>query len=246
VLDDLDRFRARWVLKAGRPVARDGRPVVKLRPLRDKSVTGTVKPGSLTKARFRIKAGGDLCRVIRVVPDQIVTEQHILQPTVRGGLVVADPERDLLKLAVIERHRATGRTGLGLVSGFGLKQGALGTTVAHDSHNIIIVGVTDEDMLLAAKELKRIGGGLVAVARGRVAASLKLPIAGLMAEAPAEEVAADLRRLLDKARVWGSRLSNPFATLSFLALPVIPELKLTDRGLVDVSRFQPVGLFVQD
>ncbi|MFO7675626.1 MAG: adenine deaminase [bacterium] len=246
VLGDLDRFRVRWVLRDGKPVARDGRLLAKLKPHRDKSVTGTVKPGSLTKARFVIKASGDLCRVIRVVPDQIVTEQHVLPPTVRAGRVVADPERDLLKLAVIERHRATGRTGLGLVAGFGLKQGALGTTVAHDSHNIIIVGATDEDMLAAAKELRRLGGGMVAVARGKVAASLRLPIAGLLADEPAEDVAAALRRLLEKAHVWGSRLPNPFATLSFLALPVIPELKLTDRGLVDVSRFRLVDLFVAD
>ncbi|HDQ98709.1 MAG TPA: adenine deaminase [candidate division WOR-3 bacterium] len=246
VLADLERFRVRHVFKDGKAVAEEGRPVVKLKPLRDRSVTGTVRPGRLVRGIFHIKADGELCRVIRVVPDQIVTEQHILRPTVRQGEVVADSERDLLKLAVIERHRATGRVGLGLVAGFGLKQGALGTTVAHDSHNIIVVGASDEDMLAAAKELKRIGGGMVAVARGRVAASLKLPVAGLMADAPAESVAADLRRLTEKARVWGSRLPNPFATLSFLALPVIPELKLTDLGLVDVSRFKPVGFFVRD
>lgn len=244
VLADLDSFRVRWVLKQGRPVVRDGRLLEKLKPRRDRAVTGTIRPGVLNSARFRIRATGDLCRVIRVVPDQIVTEQHVLQPPVSGGLVVADPERDLLKLAVIERHKATGRTGLGLVAGFGLKQGALGTTVAHDSHNIIVVGVADDDMLLAAKEIKRMGGGMVAVARGKVAAGLRLPVAGLMADVTAEEVAVALRKLSEKAHAWGSRLPNPFATLSFLALPVIPELKLTDRGLVDVSRFRLVEFFV--
>lgn len=246
VLSELDRFVVRRVYKSGVLVAQNGSSVVKLKPSPDRTVTGSVRTGRLTKGMFRVKAAGDLCRVIRVIPGQIVTEQHLLPPTVRDGEVVADPERDLLKLAVIERHQATGRVGLGLVAGFGIKQGALGTTVAHDSHNIIIVGTADADMLLAAKELKRTGGGMVAVAHGRVAASLALPVAGLMAVERAEKVAADLRRLVEKARVWGSRLSNPFATLSFLALPVIPELKLTDKGLVDVSRFRQVGLFVDD
>jgi adenine deaminase len=177
------------------------------------------------------------------VPDQIITEKHVLAPTVLKGLVVADTDRDILKLAVIERHKGSGRIGLGLVSGFGLKKGALGTTVAHDSHNVIIVGTNDADMLKAAKELKRLGGGFVAVAGGKVAAALALPIAGLMSDRPAEEVAENLTKLLDKAHVWGSRLANPFVTLSFLALPVIPELKLTDRGLVDVSQFKVVSLF---
>ncbi len=246
VLDDVQRFRVRAVYKSGRAVVAGGKVRAKLPAVRDKTVTGTVKPGRLTRKRFEIKASGELCRVIRLVPDQIITEQHIVRPTVKRGFVVADASRDLLKLAVLERHRATGRTGLGLVSGFGLKQGALGTTVAHDSHNIIVVGATDQDMLVAARELARMGGGYVAVARGRVAARLRLPIAGLMSDAPATEVVADLRRLLAKAKVWGSRVSNPFVVLSFLALPVIPQLKLTDRGLVDVTRFRQVGLFTGD
>jgi adenine deaminase len=159
-------------------------------------------------------------------------------------MVVADPERDLAKLAVIERHKASGRIGLGLVHGIGLKKGALGTTVAHDSHNIIVVGTNDADMFRAVRELEKMGGGYVAVADGKVAARLVLPIAGLMTDAPADEVVADLHRLLEKSHVWGSRLPNPFITLSFLALPVIPQLKLTDRGLVDVGKFRVVPLFV--
>jgi adenine deaminase len=123
--------------------------------------------------------------------------------------------------------------------------GALGTSVAHDSHNLIIVGANDKDMLKAAQALAKTGGGYVAVADGKVAAQLPLPIAGLMSDRPAAEVVESLKRLLDKAHIWGSRLPNPFVTLSFLALPVIPELKLTDKGLVDVSRFQPIGLFVK-
>jgi adenine deaminase len=244
VVGELPRFNVRMVLKNGRPVAQDRKLLVKLAPVKDKSVTGTVNVKPMTAKSFAIKAEGDLCRVIRLVPDQIITETHRLTPPVQKGMVVADTERDLLKLAVIERHKASGRIGLGLVSGFGLKKGALGTTVAHDSHNIIIVGTNDADMLRAAKELEKMGGGYVAVAGGKVAASLPLPIAGLMSDRPAEEVAENLTTLLHKAQVWGSRLPNPFITLSFLALPVIPELKLTDKGLVDVSQFKVVPLFV--
>ncbi len=243
VVGELPRFNVRMVFKNGRPVAQDRKLLVKLPELKDKSVTGTVNIGSLTARSLAIKAQGELARIIRIVPDQIITEKHILAPTMQKGLVVADTERDILKLAVIERHKGSGRIGLGLVSGFGLKKGALGTTVAHDSHNVIIVGTNDADILKAAKELKRMGGGFVAVAGGKVAAALALPIAGLMSDRPAEEVAENLTKLLDKAHVWGSRLANPFVTLSFLALPVIPELKLTDRGLVDVSQFKVVSLF---
>ena len=243
VVGELPRFNVRMVFKNGRPVAQDRKLLVKLPELKDKSVTGTVNIGSLTARSLAIKAQGELARIIRIVPDQIITEKHILAPTMQKGLVVADTERDILKLAVIERHKGSGRIGLGLVSGFGLKKGALGTTVAHDSHNVIIVGTNDADILKAAKELKRMGGGFVAVAGGKVAAALALPIAGLMSDRSAEEVAENLTKLLDKAHVWGSRLANPFVTLSFLALPVIPELKLTDRGLVDVSQFKVVSLF---
>lgn len=246
VIGDLPRFNARLVFKNGRLVARDREVLVKLAAFKDKSVTGTVRIKPLTVRSFAIKAEGELCRAIRLVPDQIITESYRVQPTVEKGWVMADPERDLLKLAVVERHKRTGRVGLGLVSGFGLKKGALGTSVAHDSHNLIIVGTNDADMLKAARELARMGGGYVAVAGGKVSAKLALPIAGLMSDAPAEKVVEDLSRLLDKAHVWGSRLHNPFITLSFLALPVIPELKLTDRGLVDVAKFERVSLFFED
>jgi len=243
VVRDAQSFHTVWVLKGGRVVVRDRRVLPKLPVVRDKRVTGTVNIGTLTLRSFAIKAAGDMCRAIRLVPDQIITESHKVRPTVEKEFVKADAERDLLKLAVIERHKASGRVGLGLVSGFGLKKGALGTTVAHDSHNIIIVGTNDADMLKAAKELKRMGGGYVAVADGKVGAALPLPIAGLMSDKPAEAAAESLSKLLGKAHVWGSRLPNPFMTLSFLALPVIPELKLTDLGLVDVSKFKVVSLF---
>lgn len=244
VVGELPRFNARLVYKSGKLVAEDRQVKVKLVRTTDKSVVNTVRIKPLTAKSFALKAAGEMCRAIRLVPDQIITEQHIVKPRVVKGLVVADPERDILKLAVVERHKASGRIGLGLVSGFGLRKGALATTVAHDSHNIIVVGTNDADMLRAVKELKRMGGGYVAVADGKVGASLPLPIAGLMSDKPAEEVALALHKLLEKAHIWGARLPNPFITLSFLALPVIPELKLTDRGLVDVSKFAVVSLFV--
>jgi adenine deaminase len=245
VVGELPRFNVRQVYKSGVLVAEDHRSTARFIPVKDASVLGTVKVKTLTSKSFAIPAEGDLCRSIRLVPDQIITEEHVVQPKVVRGQVVADPERDILKLAVVERHRASGRVGLGLVSGLGLKKGALGTTVAHDSHNIIVVGTNDADMLRAVRELAKMGGGYVAVGDGKVAAKLALPVAGLMADAPAEEVVAALHRLLEKAHVWGSRLPNPFITLSFLALPVIPELKLTDRGLVSVTRFAHVPLWVR-
>ncbi len=243
VIDDLERMNVKMVFKDGKLVAQDGKTLVKLPQLKEPSVRNTVHIPKLNLNDFAIKAEGDLCNVIRIVPDQIITEKHIQRPTVRDGYVVADTDRDLLKLVVIERHKATGRMGKGLVAGFGLKKGALGTTVAHDSHNMIIVGTNDQDMLICARALAKIGGGLVAVADKKVRAQLPLPIAGLMSDQPAEKVVASLRQLLAQTQRWGSRLSNPFITLSFLALPVIPELKLSDQGLVDVNRFKFIDLF---
>lgn len=245
VIGDLTLMDVQMVIKAGRPVVENRRLLVKIPMYGDRAVKNTVHLGRLSLKDFAIKAEGELCNVIKIVPGQIITEKHIQRPTVKGGCVVADTERDLLKLVVIERHRGSGRMGKGLVAGFGLKKGALGTTVAHDSHNIIILGTNDRDMLVAVRALQRMGGGYVAVADGKVAAKLPLPIAGLMSDRPAEEVAAGLGELLARAQRWGSRLENPFMTMSFLALPVIPELKLTDRGLVDVSRFEIISLFVK-
>lgn len=245
VLEDLSSFQVKMVFKEGKLIARDGRVWVKLPVVKDKRVMNTVRLKKMSLKDFAINAEAELCNVIRVVPGQIITERHIQKPTVVKGYVVTDTQRDLLKVVVIERHNGTGRMGKGLVAGFGLKKGALGTTVAHDSHNMIIVGTNDRDMLFAARTLERMGGGYVAVADGKMAAGLALPIAGLMADKPAEEVVSSLKKLLEKAHIWGSRLENPFIALSFLALPVIPELKLTDQGLIDVNRFERIELFVK-
>ena len=164
------------------------------------------------------------------------------EPRVEDGRAVADPERDLAKIAVIERHLGTGRVGLGFVRGFGLKRGALASTIAHDAHNIVVVGVDDGDMARAVQRLADIGGGLIAVADRGVQAELRLPIAGLLSAAPLAEVVGESDACREAAQRLGSTLSSPFQTLAFLALSVIPKLKITDRGLIDVDRFELVPL----
>jgi len=189
-----------------------------------------------------VPALGKGIRVIGVIPDQLLTESLSLEPTVRGGAVVADPERDLVKIAVVERHHATGRMGVGFVRGFGLRRGAVATTVAHDAHNIIVVGVDDADMVACVQRLADIGGGIVAIQGGQLVGELPLPVAGLMSDQPAETVVERLDALQAAVADAGVELASPFMTLSFLALSVIPSLKITDRGLVDVDRFELVPL----
>lgn len=192
---------------------------------------------------FRVPCGGQRIRVIGLVPDQILTRSLLCEPTVRDGAIVSDPVRDILKLVVVERHRATGRIGVGFVQGFGLKEGALASSVAHDSHNIIAVGCDDGDLYRAVRTVEEMGGGLAAVLRGECMARLPLPLAGLMSDRPLAEVARGWQELRQASLALGSLPEEPFMVLSFLALPVIPELKLTDRGLVDVSLFAHVPLF---
>lgn len=242
VFDDLQAPEPRLVYRLGRLVSRDGRLLpydrpVKLPPLRSSI---NVSPGTL---HFRIPSNGSEVRVIDIVPDQIITARGTAPPTVSDGEALADPRRDLLKIALIERHSGSGRIGIGFVRGFGLKLGALGGTVAHDAHNIIVVGADDDSMRQAVDLMLEMRGGLVAVA-GREVATLPLPIAGLMSEEPIEVVADQQRRLLATARRMGCPLTDPFMTLSFLALTVIPELKITDRGLLDVTAARLVPLFL--
>ena len=245
VLSDLERFQVEQVYVGGRLVAEGGRCVAEIPDIGAGDVKSTVVV-DVDSLSFAIPAEGKRARVIGVVPGQVVTEGLFLEPKVVGGEVVADSERDILKLAVVERHRGTGNVGLGLVRGFGLKRGALASTVAHDSHNIVVVGASDGDMRAAVARLAELGGGQVVVADGEVLAELPLPIAGLMSDLPLEEVVRRGRELVRAARELGCSLPDPFMALSFLALPVIPELKLTDLGLVDVEGFQVVPLFVAD
>ena len=164
----------------------------------------------------------------------------MLTPSAQDGDVVADPERDLAKIAVVERHHASGRIGLGLVRGFGLRRGAVATTVAHDAHNIVVVGMSDGDMARCVERLAEIGGGIAIYEDGELRGELPLPVAGLMSEQPAAAVVESLDHLHAVVRELGSTLAAPFMTLSFLALSVIPALKISDQGLVDVERFSLV------
>ncbi len=193
---------------------------------------------------FSIPAQKNSVRVIEIVADQLITHERIEQMPVENQQIVSDPSRDLLKIAVVERHRGTGNIGKGFVKGCGLKRGALASSVAHDSHNIIIVGATDADMQAALEAIVKMGGGLTAVSDQKVLASLALPLAGLMSFEPVVNVRRQLDHLIKVAHDMGSALKDPFMTLSFLALPVIPALKLTDQGLVDVKKFEIVPLFV--
>jgi adenine deaminase len=242
VFSNLSAPRAEMVFRGGELVARDGQLTIPLphRALSPLPATVRLDPGRLD---FTLRAEGSRVRVIGVIADQLVTESLTMETAVRDGLAVADPGRDLLKMAVVERHRGTGRTGLGFVRGVGLRRGALAGTVAHDHHNLVVLGADDASMLTAARAVAEAGGGLAVAVASEVVELLPLPIAGLMSDRPIEEVRDRVRALRQAARSLGVRLRDPFTAMSFLALEVIPALKLTDHGLVDVERFEVVPLF---
>jgi adenine deaminase len=246
VTEDLESFRVDQVWKAGRLVAAGGEILIALDQPDPPAPRSSMQVQGLSLERFFPDAAGDLVKVIGLVPGQILTEKLVLPAPVRDGRLVAAPDQDLLKLAVVERHHGTGNLGLGLVKGFGLKRGACASSVAHDSHHLVVVGASEADMLAALARLAALGGGLAVVADGRVLAELPLPLAGLMSPKPLQEVAAAYGSLQTAYRELGGSLADPFMALSFLALPVIPALKLTDLGLVDVNRFQVVPLWGEE
>jgi adenine deaminase len=237
VLDDLVSFNPREVLKRGAPPR-----FTKLSA--PEWVRQTVHLAPVAAESFRIPAGPRLIRVIRVIPGQLLTGINKVEPAVREGTIVADAARDLVKIAVLERHHASGRIGLGFATNIGLQRGAFASTVAHDAHNVVVLGVDDADMAACACRLAEIGGGIVIGDGGRVVEELPLPVAGLMSDQPLAQVHERLTSMERRLRGMGVAMTAPFMTLSFLALSVIPELKITDRGLVDVARFQlvPLGL----
>jgi adenine deaminase len=243
VLSDLESMRVDKVFAHGKLVAVGGETVVELTPYDDEHVRGSINV-SAEPLSFAITAQAGEVRVIDLSPDQVVTGEMHIDPLIEDGQVTSDIERDVLKLGVVERHNATGNVGLGLVHGFSLKDGALASSVAHDSHNIIVVGTNDSDMAAAVKAIVEMDGGQVVVRGGRILARLPLPIAGLMSDLALPEVAEMGRELKQAAARLGCTLPAPFMTISFLALPVIPSLKLTDRGLVDVNKFEIVPLFL--
>jgi adenine deaminase len=238
VLSSLAEFKVGMVFYRGHLVAREGKPLFSIYRPRRRRLRQAVNIRPFDTGALRLAPSGETMLVIEVVPGQIVTRKVQEKVKVVDGAVVADTERDILKLVVVERHRATGNIGLGLVRGFGLKRGALASSVAHDAHNVIAVGTDDVDIFTAIKEIERIEGGLAVASGGRVLDSLPLPVAGLLSDEPLETVVDRLGKLERLAGDLGTGLVSPFSTLSFLALPVIPELRLTDRGLVDVNAFR--------
>jgi len=235
VLEDLVRFEPRLVLKRGREPEFASLPVPEW-------VCRTVRPAPLEPGSFRVPASGSpRVRAIRVIPGQLLTAEAVVEGRVVGGCLEADPGRDVAKVAVVERHHATGRVGVGFVTGTGLREGAFASTVAHDAHNIVVVGMDDRSMASCVERLVEVGGGIVVARGGRALDDLPLPVAGLMSDRPLAEVAAGLRRLELRLDDLGVGLEAPFMALSFLALSVIPRLKITDHGLIDVDRLQVVS-----
>ncbi len=244
LLSSLSPVAVTTVFKNGRRVYEAGQIIPEIKPLAPLALASPMNIAPYHENSFIIQDRGGKVRVIGLVPGQLLTRQMVLAAPIREGLVVADRDRDIIKIAVVERHRATGNIGLGLVQGFGLQEGALASSVAHDSHNIICVGCDDGDMFTAIKAVEAMKGGLAAVRDRKVVAGLPLPIGGLMSERSLAEVAYGWEKMRQALNGLGVRIDEPFMALSFLALPVIPDLKITDRGLVDVGRFELVPLFV--
>ncbi len=245
--DHLSRFRIKKVFKDGLLVAQNGKRLPGKIPFsREKKYKNSIHLGPIRKDSLLLKTNQPLAKVIQLISDQIITKKVVKRIPLKDRIAYPDLKEDILKIVVVERHQATGNIGIGFVQGFGLKKGAIGSSVAHDSHNLVIVGTNDGDILKTILTLKEMGGGLVVVSNGKVLASLALPIAGLMSEAPVGEVYKKLEGLYKAAKDLGCKISDPFMTLSFLSLPVIPELKITDKGLVDVNRFRIVPVFGED
>lgn len=250
LLSSLSRVEVDTVIADGRVVAREGRLTVEIpTPEYPDFAKNTVRlPRPVEPGDFEVSApvleGTARTRVIQVQEASVLTKEVIMDVPVSAGKARADPEADLAKVAVIERHRGTGRGSVGFVTGFGFRRGAVASTVAHDSHNLLVMGVSDEDMARAANVLREVGGGMVVVADGEVLGLVELPIAGLLSDEPVERVAEEVRRLAEAWRALGCEMVYPFMTMALLALPVIPELRITDKGLIDVNSFSKVDLFV--
>jgi len=240
--ENLQEPRVQQTWKRGALVAEEGQFLAPLPPPVPVPRSTMNLRYSPTKLEVAANGNGSI-KVIEIVPSQIVTRKVVAPPKVEHGRLAADPARDILKLVVVERHRATGNVGVGFVRGFQLRKGALGSTVAHDAHNVVVAGVDDRDILAAIAALERMQGGLVVVSEGEAQAALALPIAGLVSDQPLEAVLRSVDELNAAARALGCQLDAPFMTLSFLSLSAIPELKLTDQGLIDVERMEVTGLW---
>ena len=243
VFNDLKNFRVRQTYKKGVLVAENEKFLAK-NPKKVSLPRSTMNLRYSPKDFFVKANGTKKIRVIELIPDQIVTKELIAAPKVLNGEIVSDTARDILKMVVVERHRATGNVGVGFVRGFKLKNGAIGSTVAHDAHNVIVAGTNDADILRVIQELEKLRGGQVAVVDGKVKAELPLPIAGLVTDQPLSKAMKLIDDLNAAAHAMGCDLTAPFMTLSFLALSPIPALKLTDQGLIDATKLAKTSLFV--
>ncbi len=242
VFDDLRAPRARIVFRHGQLVARDGRMTIPRRPP-SRGLRSTMNV-AWDRVDIRIPAEGRRARVIGMVPNQLTTDALVDQPPAVDGYAQADPSRDLLKVTVIERHMASGAVGKGFVRGMGLRSGAMASSVAHDHHNVVSIGADDTSMLTAVRRVGSLHGGMVVADGERVLAEVPLPLGGLMSAEPVETVRRQLDDAVGQARALGARPYDPFMAMSFLALEVMPALKLTDRGLVDVKRCEIVPLWI--
>ena len=243
VFSDLQNIVPEQVYRGGVLVAEDGKMVVERDRMRAMDLRGTLNIRT-DQLDFTIPADGTEIHVIGSIRDQIVTDHFTELATIAGGLAISNPEDDILKFAIVERHRATGNIGKGFIKGFGLKRGAIAGTVAHDHHNLTVIGVDDNSMITAVNAIVAMGGGLVVVDGDRVLAQLPLPVAGLLSELPIEDVREIYDTLIEQAHELGNTMSDPFMAMSFMGLEVIPKLKLTDMGLVDVEQFKIIDLFV--
>ena len=245
LLSDYKKVKIEAVYKKGIKVVNTHLPPPAVHP-GSQTVRGTMNPGELSREQLRIPAKGKKIRVIDILPNQIVTDEFVTEARIDNHFLESDTRRDILKIVVVERHRGTGRIGKAFVRGFGLKRGAIGSTIAHDAHNIVIVGTNDADIFTAFKRIKQIQGGLVVIDQGRVVSELPLPIAGLLSEKTFEETAAELKEIKEKVNTLGGTHPSPFMILSFLCLSAIPKLKVTDLGLIDVEKFDVTSLFCDD
>lgn len=246
-VDHLGEFRIKKVFKDGVLIAENGRLVPNaFKSVKGRKIRESIHIGKIDKTSFLLRSDQPWAKVIQLIPGQILTKKVMKKIVLRDGVAYPNPEEDILKIAVVERHRGTGNVGVGFVQGFGLKEGAIASSVAHDSHNIVVVGTNDEEMMKAVWMIQKMGGGLIVIGKGKVLASLPLPIGGLMAEMSVHQVHRNLTKLHEKAKAMGCKLSDPFMALSFLSLPVIPELKITDKGLVDVNQFKIVPVFGEE
>ena len=244
VFENLQEFtKPLMVFKGGEVVAENGKLVEDFENTEIPATRGSVNVGWLEDDCFQIKSEGTKVKAIEIIPHQLITKETVVNIKEENGLAVPNVEEDVLKICVVERHRASGNIGKGFVKGFGIKEGAIASTVAHDSHNMIIIGTNDKDMLAAQKELVKSQGGKVVIRNGEVLAKLPLPIAGLMSDQDINYVTEQSEALNKAAKEIGCVVDDPFMTMAFLSLPVIPELKITDKGIFSTKGFNFVDIF---